>query len=562
MGQHRAGRMVRADCLLANDRRFRHTSVVSARSCVPTRRPGRVTGPRTFATRRTARCPGRELRGHPCGIAPDTRGLLPEIPSARIRCDAPTYMDARTLTNFDELSLAEPLLRALTEEGYTTPTPIQSRAIPVALAGRDLLGIAQTGTGKTAAFALPILQRLAEMGGRPPRGGCRALILSPTRELASQIAASFKAYGRHMGLSVGIVFGGQAMGPQQRMLHAGVDVLVATPGRLLDHLSSRTTRLDHVKILVLDEADQMLDAGFLPAIRKLVAQTPKDRQTLFFSATMPAEIGKLAAEMLNNPERVAVTPVATTAEKVAQRVIHVEQGRKRLILTELLKSEGVNRTLVFTRTKHGADKVVKQLEADGINAGAIHGNKSQNNRERALAMFKSGQAPVMVATDIAARGIDVDGVTHVVQYDLPEVPETYVHRIGRTARAGASGAAVALCCIDDRDKLKAIEKLIRMTVPSEDRRDPNSREVPSPEPVRRGQRPPGRGGQSQGRGGQGQGRGGAQASNPRPAASPVALPAGDDRRRRPVVKATEAPRRDRNWREGDFRDASPDRNRG
>ncbi len=473
------------------------------------------------------------------------------------------------MTNFDELGLAEPLLRALNEEGYTTPTPIQTRAIPIALTGRDLLGIAQTGTGKTAAFALPILQRLAEMGGRPPRGGCRALILSPTRELASQIADSFKAYGRHMGLSVGIVFGGQAMGPQQRMLHAGVDVLVATPGRLLDHLGSRTTRLDHVKILVLDEADQMLDAGFLPAIRKLVAQTPKDRQTLFFSATMPAEIGKLAAEMLVTPERVAVTPVATTAEKVAQRVIHVEQGRKRLILTELLKSEGVNRALVFTRTKHGADKVVKQLEADGINASAIHGNKSQNNRERALAMFKSGQAPVMVATDIAARGIDVDGVTHVVQYDLPEVPETYVHRIGRTARAGASGAAVSLCCIDDRDKLKAIEKLIRMTVPSEDRRDPNGREVPSPEPQRRGQRPPQRGAQAnQSRGGQGQGqgqgRGGPQASNPRPAAKPVSLPGGNDSRRRPVVKATQAPGRDRNWREGDFRDASPgpSRNRG
>ncbi|MBR0667097.1 DEAD/DEAH box helicase, partial [Roseomonas hellenica] len=401
------------------------------------------------------------------------------------------------MTNFESLGLAAPLLRALTEEGYETPTPIQARAIPPALAGRDLLGIAQTGTGKTAGFALPVLHRLSEIGGRPPRGGCRALVVTPTRELASQIADSFKAYGRHMGLSVGLVFGGVSMGPQQRMLGAGVDVLVATPGRLLDHLGSRTVRLDHVKVLVLDEADQMLDRGFLPAVRQLVRLLPKQRQTLFFSATMPGEIGKLAAEMLDNPEQVAVTPVATTAEKVSQRVIHVEQGRKRIILAELLRGEGVGRALVFTRTKHGADRVVKQLEADGIASNAIHGNKSQNNRERALALFRNGSAPVLVATDIAARGIDVDGVTHVVQYDLPEVPETYVHRIGRTARAGASGAAVALCCADDRDKLRAIEKLIRMAVPSEDRRDPNApREEVSAEPPRRGQRPPQRHGQA------------------------------------------------------------------
>jgi ATP-dependent RNA helicase RhlE len=457
------------------------------------------------------------------------------------------------VTNFESLGLAAPLLRALGEEGYETPTPIQARAIPPALAGRDLLGIAQTGTGKTAGFALPVLHRLSEMGGRPPRGGCRALVVTPTRELASQIADSFKAYGRHMGLSVGLVFGGVAMGPQQRMLGAGVDVLVATPGRLLDHLGSRTVRLDHVKVLVLDEADQMLDRGFLPAVRQLVRLLPKQRQTLFFSATMPAEIGKLAGEMLDNPEQVAVTPVATTAEKVAQRVVHVEQGRKRLILAELLRSEGVGRTLVFTRTKHGADRVVKQLEADGIASNAIHGNKSQNNRERALALFRNGSAPVLVATDIAARGIDVDGVTHVVQYDLPEVPETYVHRIGRTARAGATGAAIALCCADDRDKLRAIEKLIRMAVPSEDRRDPNApREEPSAEPARRGPRPQQRHGQAPRgqqpkRGGQGQ----------RPQGQPAAQPAGEERRRRPVVKPAETPRRDRGWRDGDFRDAGP-----
>ena len=342
---------------------------------------------------------------------------------------------------------------------------------------RQLLGIAQTGTGKTAAFALPILHRLMQQGGRPPRGGCRVLVLSPTRELASQIADSFRTYGRHLGFSVTTVFGGVAHGPQRRALSAGVDVLVATPGRLLDHLGERTVRLDHASTFVLDEADQMLDAGFLPAIRKVVAALPpgarsrsaegaeresaaqKTRHTLFFSATMPAEIGRLAGELLKDPVRVEVTPVATTAERVAQRVLHVEAGGKRALLASLLRAPEVERVLVFARTKHGADKVVKMLEQDGLAAHAIHGNKSQGQRENALAQFKSGRAPILVATDIAARGIDVAGVSHVVQYDLPDTPESYVHRIGRTARAGASGEAVALCAPDETEKLRAVERL-------------------------------------------------------------------------------------------------------
>ena len=374
------------------------------------------------------------------------------------------------VTQFSELGLAAPLLRALEEAGYATPTPIQAQAIPAVLAGRDLLGIAQTGTGKTAAFALPILHRLAQKGGRPPRGGCRALVLSPTRELASQIADNVRLYGRHLGLSVATVFGGVPHGPQRRALATGVDVLVATPGRLLDHLGERTVRLDHVQVFVLDEADQMLDAGFLPAVRKIVPNLPVQRQTLFFSATMPGEIGRLAGELLRDPVRVEVTPVATTAERVEQRVLHVEAAGKRGLLASLLRDPKVGRALVFARTKHGADRVVKQLAQDGLSANAIHGNKSQGQRERALAEFKSGQAPILVATDIAARGIDVAGVTHVVQYDLPDTPESYVHRIGRTARAGASGEAVALCAPDEMDKLRAVEKLIRQLIPAEDMR--------------------------------------------------------------------------------------------
>ncbi len=390
--------------------------------------------------------------------------------------------------SFLELGLSEPLLRALSQEGYTEPTPIQLRTIPAALAGRDILGIAQTGTGKTAAFGLPLLHRLAATPGRPPRGGCRALILSPTRELASQIADSLKAYGRHLGLSIGVVFGGVPHGAQRRLLGAGVDVLVATPGRLQDHIDAGDARMDHVQIFVLDEADQMLDKGFWPAVRRLLPRLPKERQTMFFSATMPTEVSKLSGEILRNPERVEVTPVGTRAERVDQSVILIEQDRKRTLLAVLLQQPGVERALVFTRTKHGADKVVRNLELAGIPAVAIHGNKSQGQRERALDAFKRGTAPVLVATDIAARGIDVEAVTHVIQHDMPDTAEAYVHRIGRTARAGASGIAIALCSNDERDQLKDVQKLIRQEIPTKDMRNsidaPKERAAPAPGRVR------------------------------------------------------------------------------
>jgi ATP-dependent RNA helicase RhlE len=391
------------------------------------------------------------------------------------------------LTDFVQLGLAAPLLKALATEGYTTPTPIQSQAIPHVLAGRDLLGIAQTGTGKTAAFALPILQRLAAAPRPTKPGTCRALILSPTRELASQIGESFRAYGRHMGMSVTVVFGGVSHGPQTQALRRGVDILVATPGRLLDHIGQRTTRLDAVEVLVLDEADHMLDLGFIHAIRKLVPMLPQKRQSLFFSATMPKEIGELASALLTDPVRVQVTPVGTTVERVAQRVILVEAGAKRALLAQLLRDPGFARTLVFTRTKHGADRVVQHLERNGIPAAAIHGNKSQGQRERALAGFKSGHNRILVATDIAARGIDVDDVSHVINFDLPNVAESYVHRIGRTARAGAEGIAISFCAPEERAYLRDIEKLVRRQLPAE--RHGNVSE-PRPQQPARGERQP------------------------------------------------------------------------
>ena len=460
-------------------------------------------------------------------------------------------------TTFEALGLDTRILQALAEEGYTAPTPIQAQAIPSVLEGRDLLGIAQTGTGKTAAFGLPILHRLAAQKGRPPRSGCRVLILSPTRELASQIADSLRTYGRHLGLSVAVIFGGVGFGPQRQAMARGVDILVATPGRLQDLLDQGAGRLDHVSALVLDEADQMLDKGFLPAIRRLVKAIPAERQTLFFSATMPAEINRLAAEMLKDPVRVAVAPVATTAEKVAQRVIHVAAAGKRRALAEILQGEGIGRTLVFSRTKHGADRIVKQLDQDGIKANAIHGNKAQNARERALAAFRDGSAPVLVATDIAARGIDVDGVTHVIQFDLPEVPETYVHRIGRTARAGASGEAIALCSHEDRDKLRAIEKLIRMQIPAETRattaEDTQRAAIPAPRPAQ-----PPRGAHKPQRQPQHRPAGHAKPAAPKRQAEAPRPPAGEASRRRPAAAmSTEAPRRDRSWREADFRDGTP-----
>ena len=365
---------------------------------------------------------------------------------------------------FEELGLVPPLLKALAAEGYTAPTPIQLQAIPFALAGRDVQGIAQTGTGKTAAFALPILQRLAANPKRVGPGGCRVLVLSPTRELASQIADSFRVYGKFMNLKSTVMFGGVPKGRQARAMQMGVDILVATPGRLMDHMQDRTVRLDQVEILVLDEADHMLDLGFIVPIRRIVQQIPAQHQTLFFSATMPGEIGGLAGQMLKNPAHVAVTPVATTAERVEQHVIMVETSRKRAVLFDLLMGPAAGRTLVFTRTKHGADRVVKYLEESGLAAAAIHGNKSQGQRERALSDFRAGKCRVLIATDIAARGIDVDAVTHVINYDLPNVAESYVHRIGRTARAGATGVAISLCDGEERAFLRGIEKLIRAKV--------------------------------------------------------------------------------------------------
>ncbi len=361
-------------------------------------------------------------------------------------------------------------MKALEGEGYQTPTPIQAQAIPHVLGGRDLLGIAQTGTGKTAAFALPILHQLAANRKAAPKRGCRVLVLSPTRELASQIDASFRTYGRHLGLSSTVVFGGVAASPQIRALANGVDILVATPGRLIDHLDGRVLRLDHTEILVLDEADQMLDLGFIHAIRRIVPMLPAARQSLLFSATMPKEIANLAAGLLKDPVRVAVTPVASTVERVEQRVILVESQNKRALLTEMLADQSIARALVFTRTKHGADRVVRHLTEAGLTATAIHGNKSQSQRETALAAFRAGSKRILVATDIAARGIDVEGVTHVINFELPNIPESYVHRIGRTARAGAAGIAISFCDAEERAHLGSIETLIRQRLPVTDRR--------------------------------------------------------------------------------------------
>ncbi|HVN00308.1 MAG TPA: DEAD/DEAH box helicase [Caulobacteraceae bacterium] len=374
------------------------------------------------------------------------------------------------MTHFHDLGLSRGLSDTLAAKGYEAPTPIQARAIPSILAGHDLLGVAQTGTGKTAAFALPILQRLSADRRRPSRGACRVLVLSPTRELAQQIAESFRAYGARLGVSVAVLVGGVKYGPQTRALSGGVDVLVATPGRLIDHLGQRNARLDETEVFVLDEADQMLDLGFLEPIRKIIRQLPAKRQTLFFSATMPAPIAKLASEILESPREVRVTPAATTVERVSQSVVHVESARKADLLVEILTPRKVSRAIVFTRTKRGADRVAKRLAGAGIDAAAIHGDKSQAQRERALAAFKSGHVRTLVATDIAARGIDVEAVSHVINYELPHVPEAYVHRIGRTARAGAEGVAITLCDVAERGLLKDIETLTRLAIPAEDRR--------------------------------------------------------------------------------------------
>jgi ATP-dependent RNA helicase RhlE len=365
------------------------------------------------------------------------------------------------VTTFEELGLAEPLLRAISTENYTEPTPIQAQAIPYLLEGRDLLGIAQTGTGKTAAFALPILQRLSANPVPRKRGAVRALVLTPTRELAVQIVENFRSYGRHLGLRSAVIFGGVGQAPQVDNLARGLDVLIATPGRLLDLMNQRHADLRDLSILVLDEADRMLDMGFIHDVKKIIATLPKERQTLFFSATMPNDVERLAQSILKEPVRVEVTPPSTTVERIDQRVYFVDAGNKNALLADLLKDHTVERALVFTRTKHGADRVVKHIERIGVGTQAIHGNKSQNARQRALNDFRDGKTRVLVATDIAARGIDVDGITHVINFEIPNVAETYVHRIGRTARAGRDGIALSFCDKSEKTYLRDIEKLTR-----------------------------------------------------------------------------------------------------
>ncbi|WP_461453376.1 DEAD/DEAH box helicase [Mucilaginibacter sp.] len=368
--------------------------------------------------------------------------------------------------SFENLKLIEPILRALKTEGYTTPTPIQEQSIPIILQQRDLLGCAQTGTGKTAAFAIPILQLLYnDRLQHKEQKTIKALILTPTRELAIQIDESFANYGKHTGLKHLVIFGGVSQNPQADAIRRGVDILVATPGRLLDLMQQRIVHLDHIKMLVLDEADRMLDMGFVNDVKKIIAKVPVKRQTLFFSATMPKEIQTLADTILTRPEKVEVTPVSSTADTIQQELFYVEKNDKRALLNHILKDKEIKTALVFTRTKHGADKVVKDLVKAGITAEAIHGNKSQNARQRALTNFKNRTTRVLIATDIAARGIDIDELTHVINYELPNVPETYVHRIGRTGRAGASGIALSFCDSEELPFLKDIHKLIAKQIP-------------------------------------------------------------------------------------------------
>ena len=376
------------------------------------------------------------------------------------------------MSYFTDLGLAEPLIRALETKGYTEPTPIQRQAIPALLQGRDILGIAQTGTGKTAAFSLPSLHRLAAEPKARMNASCRMLVMSPTRELAAQIAENIRGYAKYLNLSVQCIFGGVPVGKQARALTGGVDILVATPGRLLDLIDQRALTLRNVEIFVLDEADQMMDLGFIVPLKRVANMLPKERQSLFFSATMPKAIADLGKQFINNPVRVEVAPQATTAERVEQRVTFLNQAEKQSLLSLSLRTglaEGglVERALVFTRTKHGADRVVRHLVSAGVSAAAIHGNKSQAQRTAALAAFKHGSTPVLVATDIAARGIDVTGVSHVYNFEIPNVAEQYVHRIGRTARAGADGIAISYVAPDERDYIRDIERLTKIKLTPE-----------------------------------------------------------------------------------------------
>lgn len=367
---------------------------------------------------------------------------------------------------FEQLGLTAPLLKALQKEGYTTPTPIQAQTIPHALNGKDILGLAQTGTGKTAAFALPILQLL----NREQYNGyrhTRALILTPTRELAVQISESFQSYGRYTNIKQEVIFGGVSQHAQTIALRNGTDVLIATPGRLLDLMNQGYVHLDYLELFVLDEADRMLDMGFIHDVRKVIKALPKEKQTMLFSATMPPQIAQLVASLQRNPVRIEVTPVSSTAERIEQFVYFIPKQKKQSLLVHLLNEKNIKRTLVFTRTKHGADRIAKELKKASIRADAIHGNKSQSARQNALTNFKSGKLKVLVATDIAARGIDVDSLEHVINFDLPDVAETYVHRIGRTGRAGANGIAISFCDgKEEMSNLKSINKLIGLKIPA------------------------------------------------------------------------------------------------
>ncbi len=366
---------------------------------------------------------------------------------------------------FEQLDIIAPILEAVSEEGYTHPTPIQEQAIPIVLQQKDLLGCAQTGTGKTAAFAIPILQLMEQLPKAPGNKKIKVLVLTPTRELAIQIGESFSTYGKRLKTTNLVIFGGVPQGAQVKAIRAGVDILVATPGRLLDLIGQHVISLKDIGIFVLDEADRMLDMGFIHDVKRVVALLPQKRQSLFFSATMPPEIQKLANTILVHPEKVEVTPVSSTAETIQQSLYYVDQKEKKKLLEYILQDKKIERVLVFTRTKHGADKLVKDLHKAHIVAEAIHGNKSQNARQRALSNFKASHTRVLIATDIAARGIDIDDLTHVINYDLGDVPETYVHRIGRTGRAGNSGIAIAFCDEEEKDNLKAIQKLIGFAIP-------------------------------------------------------------------------------------------------
>jgi ATP-dependent RNA helicase RhlE len=391
-----------------------------------------------------------------------------------------------TIKTFSDLKLVEPLQKALAETGYTVPTPIQLAAIPHLLEGKDLLGCAQTGTGKTAAFALPILNNLLQWNRRLEPRQPRVLVLTPTRELAIQIFESFKVYGKHLKLKYAVVFGGVGQGAQVKSVAHGVDVLVATPGRLLDLIGQRYINLSNLEVFVLDEADRMLDMGFIHDIQKVIKLLPPRRHNLFFSATMPPDIQKLASTILRDPVRIEVTPPATTVELIDQSVMFVEKNRKSDLLRHILKDKNLRRVIVFTRTKHGANKVVEVLERNQISSAAIHGNKSQGARQRALENFRDGRVRVLVATDIAARGIDIDDVTHVINYELPNVSESYVHRIGRTARAGAQGIAMAFCDTEERAYLKDIEKLIGRTIPINAEHPYHSIQVANSRPMSKG----------------------------------------------------------------------------